>query len=302
MTYTDKDGNTRTMTRYEAEQRERQIERNIRRYKRLALTEEAAGADSTRARRKLGEWQAAARDFTGQTGIARDSAREHVGTGGKPQPKGIPETVAGYSDNLKKAQEIKRLDRARNKAIADMEQGKPMNFQQADGGAPNPNFKKGGGYATNCQTSVVAYELRRRGYDVEALPNYKGSMLDVLSHNTRLAWVDRETGKMPDYILPKQPTCAKSFEWLKENIKANNRYTIEFTWKGEAHGHIVHLFKNSKGALSLYDPQNGINTRGDSAVLEYLKDVRPSTIKLLDVENYDINMNVVNKILQGAKK
>lgn len=293
--------NGQEMTRYDGEQKLRGMERNIRRYKRQALTQEAAGVDNTKARRKIGEWQAAARDFTKQTGIQRDSAREYVGTSGK-QPKGIPETIAGYSDNLKKAQTIKRLDNARNKVIAQMEQGKPMNFQQADGGAPNPNFKKGGGYMTNCQTTVVAYELRRRGYDVEALPNFKGSMLDVLSRNTRLAWVDRTTGKMPDYITPAQPTCAKSFDWIKQNIKAKNRYTIEFTWKGETSGHIVHLFKNDKDILSIYDPQSGINTRGDNAVLDYLKKVRPSTIKLLDVQNYDINMNVVNKILQGAKK
>lgn len=293
--------NGQEMTRYDGEQKLRGMERNIRRYKRQALTQEAAGVDNTKARRKIGEWQAAARDFTKQTGIQRDSAREYVGTSGK-QPNGIPETIAGYSDNLKKAQTIKRLDNARNKVIAQMEQGKPMNFQQADGGAPNPNFKKGGGYMTNCQTTVVAYELRRRGYDVEALPNFKGSMLDVLSRNTRLAWVDRTTGKMPDYITPAQPTCAKSFDWIKQNIKAKNRYTIEFTWKGETSGHIVHLFKNDKDILSIYDPQNGINTRGDNAVLDYLKKVRPSTIKLLDVQNYDINMNVVNKILQGAKK
>lgn len=43
------------------------------------------------------------------------------------------------------------------------------------------------------------------------------------------------------------------------------------------------------------------NTRGDAAVLEYIKDVKPSTIKLLDVQNYDINMNVVNKILLGGE-
>ena len=90
--YTDKDGNKHEMTRYEAEQRERQIERNIRAYKRKALTEEAAGADNTKARRKLGEWQAAARDFTKQTGIARDSAREYVGTSGK-QPTGLKPQV-----------------------------------------------------------------------------------------------------------------------------------------------------------------------------------------------------------------
>ena len=80
--------NGQKMTRYEGEQKLRGIERNIRHYKREALTQEAAGVDNTKARRKLGEWQAAARDFTKQTGIARDSAREYVGTGGK-QPSGI---------------------------------------------------------------------------------------------------------------------------------------------------------------------------------------------------------------------
>lgn len=80
--------NGQEMTRYEGEQKLRGIERNIRRYKREALTQEAAGVDNTKARRKLGEWQAAARDFTKQTGIARDSAREYIGTSGK-QPTGL---------------------------------------------------------------------------------------------------------------------------------------------------------------------------------------------------------------------
>ena len=85
--------NGEKMTRYEGEQKLRGIERNIRHYKRQALTEEAAGVDNTKARRKLGEWQAAARDFTKQTGIERDRAREYVGTGGK-QPTGLKPKVA----------------------------------------------------------------------------------------------------------------------------------------------------------------------------------------------------------------
>ena len=84
--------NGQKMTRYEGEQKLRGIERNIRHYKREALTQEAAGVDNTKARRKLGEWQAAARDFTKQTGIARDSAREYVGTSGK-QPTGLKPQV-----------------------------------------------------------------------------------------------------------------------------------------------------------------------------------------------------------------
>lgn len=89
VTYTDKDGRDHVMTRYEGEQKLRYIEKNIRHYKREALTQEAAGVDNTRARRKIGEWQAAARDFTSQTGIARDGAREYVGTPTGKQPTGL---------------------------------------------------------------------------------------------------------------------------------------------------------------------------------------------------------------------
>ena len=294
--------NDKELSHYEGEQKLREIERNIRHYKRQALTQEAIGVDNTEARRKIGKWQAVARDFTKQTGIRRDSNREYIGTATGKQPKGISITISGYSDNLKKAQEIQRLDNARKKVIVNIEQSKPMNFQQADGKAPNPNYEKGGGYKTNCQSCVVAYELRRRGFDVETLPNFRGSMLDVLSHNTRLAWIDRNTGTHPEYIKPSQNSCNKSFDWLKENIKPKNRYTIEFVWKGKTFGHIVHLFKNNKGVLSIYDPQTGINTRGDVSVLDYMKRIQPSTIKLLDVENCDINLNVINKILQGRKK
>ena len=84
VTYNDKE-----LSRYDGEQKLREVERNIRYYKRQALTQEAIGADNTHARRKLGEWQSIARDFTSQTGIARDSAREYVGTSTGKQPKGI---------------------------------------------------------------------------------------------------------------------------------------------------------------------------------------------------------------------
>lgn len=81
--------NGKEISRYEGEQGLRKIERNIRKYKRQALTQEAAGVDSTGARRKIGEWQATARDFTKQTGIQRDSAREYIGTAGGKQPTAL---------------------------------------------------------------------------------------------------------------------------------------------------------------------------------------------------------------------
>lgn len=81
--------NGKKMTRYEGEEKLRDMERNIRAYKRRALTQEAAGIDNTKAREKIGEWQAKARDFTKQTGIERDRAREFIGTIDGKQPRGI---------------------------------------------------------------------------------------------------------------------------------------------------------------------------------------------------------------------
>lgn len=99
--------NGEELSRYEGEQKLRGVERKIRQYKRQALTQEAAGADSTQARRKLGEWQAAARDFTKQTGIARDSAREYIGTPTGKQPKGLKPLTKPVTGALQKQEKIK---------------------------------------------------------------------------------------------------------------------------------------------------------------------------------------------------
>lgn len=294
--------NGKKYTRYDAEQELRRIERNVRHYKRRAVTEDAAGLDNTAARVKIGEWQAKANDFTKITGIARDRERELVGTSNGMQPRSISPAAAEYSKNAKLATEIKRLDRARNKVIAGAKQGAPMNFRQADGLAPNPNYKLGGNYRINCQSTVVAYEMRRRGFNVETMPNFAGSMSEVLSHDTSLAWVDRATGKKPAYITPNVNRGKKLLEYLLDETEKESRYTIEFTWKNGNSGHIIHYWKNEKNIISLYDPQTGINLRGNDAALEYFRDIKPTTAKLLNVEKYDINLNVVNKILKARPK
>lgn len=57
------------------------------------------------------------------------------------------------------------------------ERGKPMGPAQASKGTNphyNPQFDA---YSSNCQRCVLAYEARRRGYDVTALPTYSGDLL-----------------------------------------------------------------------------------------------------------------------------
>ena len=43
-------------------------------------------------------------------------------------------------------------------------------------------------FSENCQRCVIAYELRRRGYNVTALPTYKGDRLPYVTRNGRGIW------------------------------------------------------------------------------------------------------------------
>ena len=287
------------MTRYDAEEKLRSMERNVRKYKRRAIVQDAAGIDNTAARAKIGEWQQRARDFTKQTGIARDTAREFVGTIDGKQPRALNPSTIDAQKNVKLAQEIKRLDNSRSKKIAGVTPGAAMDFESADHARPNPNYRKGGGYTTNCQSCVVTYEMRRRGYNVQTLANTDGSMLDILSGNTSLAWVDRATGKNPAYIYPQGRTIANNLDWLNNNLKPNNRYTIEWSWRGGREGHIVHIYKRGD-ALHIYDPQTAKHYTGDT-LYDILRGSKPSTYKLIDVESCDVNLNVLNKIMEPTK-
>nr|DAU00043.1 MAG TPA: minor capsid protein [Caudoviricetes sp.] len=71
--------NGEMLTHYEASQKQRQIERNIRRWKREELAMEAAGLDSSKAHEKVRTWQAKQRDFIRQTGLKRQYDREQIG-------------------------------------------------------------------------------------------------------------------------------------------------------------------------------------------------------------------------------
>ena len=95
------DYNGKSYSRYEGEQQLRHIERTIRHYKKEAATQDAMGLDNTAARRKIGEWQAKARDFTEQTGIRRDRAREYIGMpNGEKQPKALkPQVVHAFTQS-----------------------------------------------------------------------------------------------------------------------------------------------------------------------------------------------------------
>lgn len=70
--------NGKLLTEYEATQRQRYLERQIRRWKREKKAMESAGMNNGEASTRLKKWQAAQRDFLKQTGLKRRYDRERV--------------------------------------------------------------------------------------------------------------------------------------------------------------------------------------------------------------------------------
>lgn len=70
--------NGQRLTEYEAAQRQRAIERSIRRWKRENKAMEAAGLDGSESAAKIKQWQAAQKDFLRQTGLKPQEGRERV--------------------------------------------------------------------------------------------------------------------------------------------------------------------------------------------------------------------------------
>lgn len=144
----------------------------------------------------------------------------------------------------------------------------------------NPEYTKLKGYAVNCQTCTLIHELRRRGFNVEAISNYRGKVWDVYKKQgvgsrqqgySIGKWLDKD-GK------PVGPTYAH--EWAKKKgiyissttskyvdytsqVKTffeeysggkDGRFEIYVDWKGGS----AHVFcaERVNGQWKFFDPQS----------------------------------------------
>lgn len=223
----------------------------------------------------------------------------------------------GLYDNPDYNELVERIN-IKRPPIANTSAGENMSFELADSGHVNPNIGKAEGYYINCQSCVVVFEARERGYDVEVLPNTRGSMLERLSHDTSLAWIDPETGKHPEYIYDNSRRTPEAYyDFIDSVVKPRQRYTIQYFHKGWGHsGHIVNIDRTSDGQLRIKDNQRGISERsewkGSNSVIEYLHKMKyeefsligepnPCVPQLLRIDNMDFDYSVVNNIMKGAE-
>lgn len=179
-----------------------------------------------------------------------------------------------------------------------IKRGKLMTFTEANEMKGNPHFGENEGYRINCQTCVVAHELRLRGFDVSALANTKGSALEKLSRATHTAWQGLNKEDIP--IFAKKTLDKRGYirfpkiNWkqVSDATSAPGRYHIAWTWKRNHEGHIITIERLSDGKIRFYDPQTGeldIFSR-------YKKDIAGG-IRVYRVDTLTPNTSVVKNVL-----
>ena len=188
-----------------------------------------------------------------------------------------------------------------------IKRGEDMTFEEANELRGNIGYGEGREFSVNCQSCVVANELRRRGYDVTALPNLKkeGNIPYELSGKTNWAWIDPETMQTPEkkqaggqYVSGldiKSNTLTQLNKELNELTKEAGRYHIDFMWKDGKGGHIITVDRLENGSIRIYDPQ--IGRLGDWKVIS--KDISLKYgVNVLRVDNLLVNTDIIDRIVR----
>ena len=188
-----------------------------------------------------------------------------------------------------------------------IKRGEDMTFEEANELRGNIGYGEGREFSVNCQSCVVANELRRRGYDVTALPNLKkeGNIPYELSGKTNWAWIDPETMQTPEkkqaggqYVSGldiKSKTLTQLNKELNELTKEAGRYHIDFMWKDGKGGHIITVDRLENGSIRIYDPQ--IGHLGDWKVIS--KDISLKYgVNVLRVDNLLVNTDIIDRIVR----
>lgn len=139
-------------------------------------------------------------------------------------------------------------------------QGKPISIDKAFVGA-NPYFSPDyAAYSENCQRCVVAYELRRRGYDVTALPTYVGDNLPTIAYTKGRIYEGRWKGafrnaKTLDVGANRATKVSANITAKMKEFGNGSRAVVQVFWHSGG-GHVFSV-ENRNGRMVYMDPQTG---------------------------------------------
>lgn len=148
----------------------------------------------------------------------------------------------------------------------------------------NPNYDLGTEWKVNCQRCVPTHEMRRRGYDVTAMPRPEADP-------SRLRYEPFSVWKSPEIIR-----CpGNGLESIREKMREwgdGARAQVVVSWKHTNSGHTF-CAEQVNGKTIFYDPQTG-----KTDVSAYFRRVEPGATQFCRIDNQD----VTEKIMACCKK
>lgn len=135
-------------------------------------------------------------------------------------------------------------------------------------------------FSQNCQRCVMAYEMRRRGYDVMALPTYQGDTMPAngnwtssMSGMTRVS-VGKSTERATINAIEKQMS-----DWGE-----GSRAIVRVKWAGGNTGHVFNV-EQKNGKLQVYDVQSTKRKTGKAYLKETMQYTTLSRTELFRTDN-----------------
>ena len=152
----------------------------------------------------------------------------------------------------------------------------------ADMAACNPKYSKGGVYKNNCISCALAYDLRRRGYDVEAAPIDTTSAING-SLPVQLGFYKGE--KLATFDVPSDNNVAmKQFSDRILKYGDGSRGLLRIRWKN-GNGHAA-IWEVSGDTVVIRDPQNNTIVN----LLDYVR--RAKTFYYFRTDNLELTNKV----------
>lgn len=178
------------------------------------------------------------------------------------------------------------------------QKGAPLPIDDAMAGA-NPYYSPFyGEYSLNCQRCVVAYEMRRRGYKVTAMPTFEGDILPYAVRQkdgvtTHSFWMGSFQGaKTTNVGSRRRDETIRNIESQMKQWGSGSRGIIRVSWNNGG-GHVFNV-ENSGGTIRYIDAQTGTRVN----IKEYMSMAKPSKTGLVRTDNLKPSNRMKNSVTQ----
>ena len=158
--------------------------------------------------------------------------------------------------------------------------GKPMSMTEAYFDA-NPYYSDNySEFSANCQRCVFAYEMRRRGYNVEALPTYENDEMPRGGN-----WQRAMSGMTTvDVGETTEQATLKNIERQMKDWGEGSRAILRLKWAGGNSGHVINV-EWANGKLNVWDAQSNSRMTGTAYLKKYLHYTTLNRTQLLRTDN-----------------